>query len=805
MQYQGYSTKNLHQGDVRITGDLQVDGSVDINDLTINNLTVDNIDAKNITVDELKIDGYTLPTTKGNEGDIIVATGDGSTSEWKEAFEGTARVVVNKFTALGTNQNDDFGNWRVIENASVGTKNFTQSEWTINSEIRIKVVGYWNYQRADFTIIPTGKFGIRLNNAGLPQELYDVEATNTYAGVTFPQTVSTQGYFSLDVSLIRLNENQYNWRANLINSKQISNQFTAVGILTPEKLGVHPVTFGGAVADPFTVSIEWQDNTNQGSGLSYLRPFINRYEIDLVSASSTILATSANLTTDHTLLSNLTLSDAGHTQFALLQGRDGGQVLSGGITPLHDLKLKSHSIGLDNVIIKDLNTEFKKDVDMDNNNIINANIISNTDGSIQYNTPSYGLEITTQNSKSLNVVSALDAKLTATNVLDISAGSLMNFYNGIATQMTIDGSEIGANIPLNMNSNNIINAKDIVDASTSNRIDMNTGGFLNSLELSSADEVKLLNTVSNNFISSSGAGLNITGNLGNLDISSVNAGNTIAMNDGTLLGGLSIKSNNVGVLIQENSSTNNLGVTSGSVGMVCNSGQLNIRSTDGANDLSIVKQNGGNINLDSAGLVIVNNSNLDMNNNSIINTNNLGVVSINNLTPAGGLSSGTSNSATLSGSTAEQSILALSFVGSRQAPANTFKQGDAYTAVLAGTFGSNNGDTLTLRLKGGATGTTILSSVVVPLNGSSGQFYELEIDFVVRQIGAAGIADLAINYDFSYNQAVGGNFQGQRKCEFNNTTFDTTILNTLDITAQFSSTSGNNSITTILSTLGKTY
>jgi hypothetical protein len=181
------------------------------------------------------------------------------------------------------------------------------------------------------------------------------------------------------------------------------------------------------------------------------------------------------------------------------------------------------------------------------------------------------------------------------------------------------------------------------------------------------------------------------------------------------------------------------------------------------------------------------------------------VGSINGLTPVGGLSSSTSNSAVLSASTAEQSILGLTSVGSRMAPANTFQQGDAYTATLAGNFSSNNGDTLTLRLKGGATASTVLSSVIVPLNASTNKFFELEINFVVRQLGGAGVADLAINYDFSYNQNSGGNFQGERKCEINNTNFDTTIMNQLEITAQFSSTSANNSIETLLSTLGKNY
>jgi hypothetical protein len=195
----------------------------------------------------------------------------------------------------------------------------------------------------------------------------------------------------------------------------------------------------------------------------------------------------------------------------------------------------------------------------------------------------------------------------------------------------------------------------------------------------------------------------------------------------------------------------------------------------------------------------------DINSGGNISSLSVTTASINNLTPVGGLSSGTSNSAILTASTAEQSISSATFVGNRQSPANTFQVGDAFVAVLAGNFASANGDSLTLRLKGGTGSTTVLSEITVPLNSSSATFFELEINFVIRAVGSAGVADIVANYDFSYNQSSGGNFQGERKCEVNNTTFDTTILNELDITAQFSSNSGNNSIETLLSTLGKTY
>jgi hypothetical protein len=222
---------------------------------------------------------------------------------------------------------------------------------------------------------------------------------------------------------------------------------------------------------------------------------------------------------------------------------------------------------------------------------------------------------------------------------------------------------------------------------------------------------------------------------------------------------------------------------------------------NGTQDLDLGVTSGDiNINGDAASLININNTDLDLNQNGVVN-----VGSINGLTPQGGLSSGTSNSAILTASTAEQSILSATFVGSRTAPANTFGVGDSFVAVLAGNFSAANGDTLTLRLKGGPIGTTVLSSIVVPLNNATGTYFELEIDFVLRALGVAGVADIVANYDFSYNQASGGNFQGERKCEVNNTSFDTTVDNVLDITAQFSSTSASNSIETLLSTLGKVY
>jgi hypothetical protein len=187
------------------------------------------------------------------------------------------------------------------------------------------------------------------------------------------------------------------------------------------------------------------------------------------------------------------------------------------------------------------------------------------------------------------------------------------------------------------------------------------------------------------------------------------------------------------------------------------------------------------------------------------NLNNLWVNSINGIQPTGGLFAGTSPSALLTASTAEQSILPLTFVGSKSVPANGFSVGDSFHCVIAGDFGSNNADTLTIRLKAGVGGSVLLATLVVPLSNSSASSFECEIDFQLRAVGIAGVADICSNFDFTYNQSAGGSFVGERGIFQNNTTFDTTTINDLEITAQFSSANVANSIQSQVQKLTKTY
>lgn len=152
---------------------------------------------------------------------------------------------------------------------------------------------------------------------------------------------------------------------------------------------------------------------------------------------------------------------------------------------------------------------------------------------------------------------------------------------------------------------------------------------------------------------------------------------------------------------------------------------------------------------------------------------------------------GLSNGAVITATTAELSLMPASGIGSLTVPANSFQVGDVYHLVISGSLNSQNGNTLTIRWKtNGATGMTI----IVGLDGAANEFFELEGDFIIRAIGGAGIASIASNFEFTYSDAPASTFRGDRISAINNTTFDTTISNTLDITVQFNTNSASNRI-----------
>jgi len=161
------------------------------------------------------------------------------------------------------------------------------------------------------------------------------------------------------------------------------------------------------------------------------------------------------------------------------------------------------------------------------------------------------------------------------------------------------------------------------------------------------------------------------------------------------------------------------------------------------------------------------------------------------------------NDSTYVTGTSEQDFMNGSYVGSLTVPANTFQVGDSFMLKVCGQIGAHNGDKITIRIK---SGTTILSaSGLISMPSISLDVFEIECVFTIRAIGASGVAKLMTNSAFTWNKSSANIYEGQNWLYLNDTTFDTTIANTLTLTAQFSSTNVQNHIQSIVANLSKIY
>ena len=168
-----------------------------------------------------------------------------------------------------------------------------------------------------------------------------------------------------------------------------------------------------------------------------------------------------------------------------------------------------------------------------------------------------------------------------------------------------------------------------------------------------------------------------------------------------------------------------------------------------------------------------------------------------------GLFAQTANSTLITNTTTETSLI-NGGVGSLTVPANGFQIGDSFRAVFGGVINANNNQNITIRIKAGSL--VLLSSGLQNLGSSViNDVWSLNIDFTIRQIGAAGVASIVSLGAFHYTKTNNASVQGFGFNIVNNTTFDTTISNTLDVTAQWQNASTGNNIYSDIFMLNKTY
>ena len=167
-----------------------------------------------------------------------------------------------------------------------------------------------------------------------------------------------------------------------------------------------------------------------------------------------------------------------------------------------------------------------------------------------------------------------------------------------------------------------------------------------------------------------------------------------------------------------------------------------------------------------------------------------------------GLYTQTSTSTPITNTTVESSLLDGG-IGSLSVPANGFKIGDSFLALSTGHISSVNNYTLRIRIK---TGSIVLADTgSITMSGSTNKHWKLDVNFTIRALGGSGTARIVTGGTFFYTKDASNAFEGTNFSTELTTGFDTTITNTLSVTAQWGTVSTGDSIYSEIFTLTKTY
>jgi hypothetical protein len=168
-----------------------------------------------------------------------------------------------------------------------------------------------------------------------------------------------------------------------------------------------------------------------------------------------------------------------------------------------------------------------------------------------------------------------------------------------------------------------------------------------------------------------------------------------------------------------------------------------------------------------------------------------------------GLFAQTANSTIITNTTVESTLI-NGGVGTLTVPANGFKVGDSFRAQFGGVMNANNNQTIRIRVRAGSI--LLLDSLAQNLGSSVvNDVWSLNIDFTIRSLGGAGAASIVSLGAFHYAKTNNASVQGFGFNVVNNTTFDTTISNILDVTAQWGAASTGNNIYSDIFILNKIY
>ena len=180
----------------------------------------------------------------------------------------------------------------------------------------------------------------------------------------------------------------------------------------------------------------------------------------------------------------------------------------------------------------------------------------------------------------------------------------------------------------------------------------------------------------------------------------------------------------------------------------------------------------------------------------------INILSANPYTITGGLFAQTALGTAITNTTTETSMVGTG-VGSLTVPANFFKVGDSFALKMCGNLSSASNETIHIRIK--SNGVDIGDLGIFAMKITTNKYFELIVDFTVTKIGGPGVAELFVNGQYSYNHNTLGQLEGNNFALISNTTFDTTVSNSLTVTGQWGLANINNSIQSQNFVLTKTY
>jgi hypothetical protein len=167
-----------------------------------------------------------------------------------------------------------------------------------------------------------------------------------------------------------------------------------------------------------------------------------------------------------------------------------------------------------------------------------------------------------------------------------------------------------------------------------------------------------------------------------------------------------------------------------------------------------------------------------------------------------GLFAQTGNSTPITNTTTETTLLDGG-IGTLSVPANGFKVGDSFRADLGGNLSTTNNHTIQIKVKSGSV--ILADSGIQTLPTITNAVWSLSINFTIRALGGAGVGSIVTLGNFLHIKSSNATSEGFAFNTVNSTTFNTTISNTLDITAQWGQASASDNIYTDTFVLNKIF